>query len=405
MVANQVWPVASPGAYSAGVNPRRPRHARDTGNGNAASPSSVPLTVGDADLRVAVAPEGSTPTLTVACGAYLCYDSRLYGDMAGDQVRNQVFRAAISALARGKRVLDVGTGRDLMWAIHAVRSGAEHVVAIERDDRVYRQAAEKLARSAERDRIRLVHGSSWEVLPDRDFDVLIAEVIGTIGSAEGAPAVFRDIRRRMAPRAVAVPSRCVTLAAAASLRSAFPAGLAFPPWVARRLACMYRSYGYPFDPRLLVWDGPDEMYMSQPRPVEVLDFQGLPELDAETTIELRIDRAGSVDGILLWIRLSCDPVADAIDSRAQPTSWAPTYIPLFERPVPVQAGDALALTFRRVTSDDDVHPDYHVTGWLRGGGRERSASVLSAHHARHFRSHAVYRELFPAPVPVSSPAG
>lgn len=68
------------------------------------------------------------------------------------------------------------------------------------------------------DRVTVHGGSASGVgLPER-VDVCVSEVIGTIGSSEGAAAVFADARERfLRPGGASVPARCTTMAAAVTL--------------------------------------------------------------------------------------------------------------------------------------------------------------------------------------------
>ena len=45
--------------------------------------------------------------------------------------RNTVLPAALGAASPGRVVLDIGTGRDALWAITAARAGARQVYAVE----------------------------------------------------------------------------------------------------------------------------------------------------------------------------------------------------------------------------------------------------------------------------------
>jgi len=183
---------------------------------------------GQLNLAVDDAPGGGLRAdLWPAVGEYPLYDPFLYYMMTNDAIRNEAFRTALDAVVAGRRVLDIGTGQDLNWALEAVSKGASHVVAVEAIPESYSAAARRLA-APEAAKIDLVHGLSFDIeLPQR-AEVCVAELIGSIASAEGMLAAMADAHARLLiPGAVVVPAACATMAGAMSLRALFPAGRAF----------------------------------------------------------------------------------------------------------------------------------------------------------------------------------
>lgn len=58
--------------------------------------------------------------------------------------------------------------------------------------------------------------------------------------------------------------------------------------------------------------------------------------------------------------------------------------------------DVLELTFAASLSDDPLHPDHQLQAALHtADGQQHCGSLASPHHGGAFRSHAIYRELFP----------
>src|SRR5262249_21228531 len=122
--------------------------------------------------------------LHVAVGDYRVYLTDDYDSLTTDISRTTPYRQAIEAHAKGKIVLDIGTGAHADWAIAAIEAGAVRVYAIE-VDRDALQSARKLIRSHPLgDRISLIGGLSLDVaLPER-VDLCVSEIIGNIGSSE-----------------------------------------------------------------------------------------------------------------------------------------------------------------------------------------------------------------------------
>ncbi|MEU9472162.1 class I SAM-dependent methyltransferase [Streptomyces avermitilis] len=156
-------------------------------------------------------------------GEYPIYDPFLYTTMTTDDERNKRFRTALSHLAPGRRILDIGTGQDLLWAREGVQAGARHAVAIEVIEDAFRKAAANLSAFDPQDRITLLHGQSTNLQFAPRADVCVAEIIGSLAGAEGAAAVLTDARsRHLEPGGLVVPHRAETLAAAACLSDLLP---------------------------------------------------------------------------------------------------------------------------------------------------------------------------------------
>ena len=200
--------------------------------------------------------EPGRPALAPSYGEYPMYDGAVYQTMTDDVARNERFSVALAACCPGSRVLDVGTGADLNWALESIRQGACHVDAVEVIEQSYRAAEKTLAQAGRQDSITLHHALSTE--PDLAVraDVCVGEVIGSVAGAEGAAAVMVDVRERLlGPGGVIVPHRAATLAAGVTLRAVL--GNRIAGVRARRaslLAAIFTSTGGPRDVRLRVSD-------------------------------------------------------------------------------------------------------------------------------------------------------
>jgi type I protein arginine methyltransferase len=171
---------------------------------------------------------GVRPDLWPSVGEHPCYDAFLYSSMTHDGVRNSEFARAVARVAPGRAVLDIGTGQDLTWALVAARAGARRVVAVEAIPQAYEAARRLVTGRPEARAVELLHGYSTELSPRIRAEVCVAEVIGSVASAEGVLAVIADARRRLLTEdAVVIPHRCTTKVGAVCLREMFPGGLAF----------------------------------------------------------------------------------------------------------------------------------------------------------------------------------
>ncbi|MFE9454376.1 class I SAM-dependent methyltransferase [Streptomyces sp. NPDC006739] len=357
------------------------------------------LTVnGSSTTRVLIDPDaGQGSTVWPSVGEYPIYDEVLYDTLSSDALRNERFRAALRKLAPGRVALDIGTGQYLNWARESIRSGAEHAVAMEVMDETFRAAEHNLRAWNLDHSITLLHGNSSELTIEPQADLCVAEIIGSIAGAEGAAAIFSDARRRlMTDDGVVIPDRCTTQAAGVCLRKVLDRHkIAFSPSAVPHLTKIFAwNQGF-FDVRLRIKEPDPRGVITTSAPIEELHFNGDLRTEQEQRVELEVDRAGHVDGVLLWLQLFHLPSCPPLDALAHHTSWASVYIPLFPSEIPVERGDRLALTVVTQTSDDGIHPDYHVTGALSTANGRYIGEHISAHHGHTFRSHPVYRTLFP----------
>ncbi|WP_250003513.1 hypothetical protein [Actinoplanes sp. M2I2] len=329
-------------------------------------------------------------------GEYPAYDDAVYDSFDVRDERFAAYQQAIAGSVAGKVVVDIGTGRDALWAVAAARAGARHVYAVERQPDAADQARRAVAGLG--DRVTIIEGSSTAIGLPSPAQVCISEIVGNIASAEGAVAVLNDARRRLCTTdCVWIPFRIQTWAAAVQLpdsaRVLDPASL---PYVER----VFAAAGAPFDLRLCLGGPGASLRVSSAAVVESLVFdhrRSLPDENAVATTRLTVDVASArLTGLLLWSRIAVTPAAGRpeIDTLAGGTrGWAPVYVPLSTDGLPVRHGDHLALTFSRTTSDDRVHPDYHVA--VRTGDADESLTWSSPHHGSGFRESELHRHLFP----------
>ncbi|MEU8544811.1 class I SAM-dependent methyltransferase [Streptomyces sp. NPDC048717] len=350
-------------------------------------------------VRVDPEPEREgRPALWPTVGEYPIYDEFLYSTMTTDHERSERFLAALAELAPGRRVLDIGTGEDLLWARESVKAGAEHAVAVEVIEGAFDKAADTLTALDRRDRITLLRGESTTLRFAPRAEICVAEIIGSMAGAEGAAAVLADARAsHLVPRGRVVPHRAVTLAAAVRLADLLPGQpVAFAEASLPYLESVFDWNGGPFDIRLRVENPHTDALLCDGRPVEVLDFNGELRTEQRTTTRLDITRASHVDGVLTWLNLWCLPGEEPLDALRTKTNWASIYFPLFDRPLPVAPGDVLELSVETALSDDGIHPDYHLAGTLHTtDGHQHHGSLASPHHAGPFKAHPAYQALFP----------
>ncbi|MER0477271.1 class I SAM-dependent methyltransferase [Streptomyces sp. Edi2] len=359
------------------------------------------LVVNGVPVRVQVDPEPERAdrlALWPSVGEYPIYDPHLYSTMTTDEERNKRFRTSLAHLAPGKRILDLGTGQDVVWAREAVAAGARQVVAVEVIPEAFRQAAANLTAYRLEDQVTLLRGESTTLDFAPKADICVAEIVGSLASAEGAAVVLGDAKRRhLVAGGVVVPHRAVTQAAPVCLADLFAKQpLAFSAAALTYLQAIFDWNGRPFDVRLRIENASPDALLSDSAPVEELDFNGDLCARQRTTTRMTITREGRIDGVLTWLQLWCLPDDVPLDALRMKTNWASIYFPLFQTPVPVTPGAELELTFVATPGADGVHPDYQLSGTLHTtDGREHTGTLTSAHHDGPFRVQPIYQQLFP----------
>jgi hypothetical protein len=122
--------------------------------------SSAEITVGGHRVRVRTAP--ASPGALVffpSMGEYPVYDDTAYNGFTAGDARNRWYGRAVRDAAPGRVVLDIGTGRDALWAVAAAEAGARHAYAVESDPAAAAQARQAVSRAGLTDRITVIEGT------------------------------------------------------------------------------------------------------------------------------------------------------------------------------------------------------------------------------------------------------
>ena len=327
---------------------------------------------------------------STSAGGDSAYDDVLYNAMTMDRSRHECYRRAFLRTVRDRVVVDIGTGRDALLARMCIEAGARKVYAIELLERPAQQARETVARLGLSERIVVLHGRSEEVtLPER-ADVAVSENVGHIGGAEGCDLLLADARARfLKPEGIVIPGRCRTLFAAVSLPPEFLAQPTFDGMGGYYAEESWRLAGYPHDFRLCLLGANRSVLASGVGVFEQIDFSAAPRLTDEHTVELRATRDAKLDGFLLWLELETAPGV-SLEALDHADSWLPVYLPAFDPPVEVRAGDVLSLTIRSEFAPNHHNRDYHVSGTVGG----HTFTFDSWHYRQGYRSTPFYQRLF-----------
>ncbi|OYX71643.1 MAG: hypothetical protein B7Y95_12425 [Rhizobiales bacterium 32-66-11] len=324
---------------------------------------------------------------------FFVYDDVAYGAMAADEGRNARYRDAFARHLPGKSVVDIGTGPLAILARLAVEAGARKVYAVDRLEATARKARETVEKLGLSDRIEVIHGDAMTVQLPEKVDACISEIVGAIGGAEGSAKIINGARPLLADPAAMYPMFSDTRIAALSL-PADQIASGFSDIAGHYVEKIFAEVGHPFDLRLCLKNCPREAIVSDDAPFEYLDYTSDAPLEADEDVALTIARDCEVTGFLVWLRLGVDErsVVDILDN---PGSWLPVYLPVFDQPVAVKAGDVIALHISRRLCANGLNPDFILDGAVRRTlGDAVPFSYLSAHFGDGFRRTPFYARLF-----------
>ena len=285
--------------------------------------------------------------------------------MIQDHARTDAYRRAIEAVAKGKRVLDIGTGTGIL-SMFAARAGAAKVDAVDSSG-IIDVARELAADNGLSDKITFHRGRAEDLDLDSEYDLVISEWMGFFGLAE---LMFESV--------IHARDRFLT-----------PGGHMLPGHLRLKVAPVDDSHVHE-DLGIGLWE----------RPVYGLDFTRLLEAEvqsfltaacdlkpssllgpADCVLDLNLDEAtadeffftsvasmpveqeGTVHGFGGWfevdlaggIELSCSPM------HVQ-THWRQSFFPV--RPFPVERGDEIRMVMdaQRAENGDQRLPVYFLDG-------------------------------------------
>jgi amino acid adenylation domain-containing protein len=343
-----------------------------------------------ADPRLAayIVPANPIPELWPSVGEHGLYDP------PNDHRRNRAYEAAIDRAVRDRVVLDVGMGADALLARLCAEAGARKIYAVEINEDAVRHARRLIDRLGLSGRIEVIHGNARDVALAEPVDVIVSELIGMIGSSEGAAVTLNDARRHLKPGGKLIPARCVTRIGAVELPGPVIEDPAFTEISGRYVRRVFAQVGRPFDVRVCLRHSGRANLLSAPQTFEDLDFRTIVRTQTRQDVLLKVTRAGRLDGFLLWVNVWTDDNA-LIDSLDGDYHWLPVVFPVFHPGVAVAAGDCIEASCVTAPARDGSMPDYHVEGrLLRTDGSSLPFNWRSPRVSSVFRGDSFYRRLF-----------
>ncbi|HEU5380545.1 MAG TPA: amino acid adenylation domain-containing protein [Ktedonobacteraceae bacterium] len=327
-------------------------------------------------------------------GEYAVYDELIYASLTGDERRNEKYKAAIARLVPGKTVLDIGTGQDAILAQFCAEAGARKVYAIEILEESYKQAVHRTRSLGLEDTITVIQGNALDVEIPEKVDVCVSELFEAIGGGEGAAVILNNARRFLKENGVMIPERSITYIAAVRLPVDLRQAPGFTKVSAHYVEKIFEQVGYPFDLRLCIRDFPPSLIVSTRAIFEELQFSGDVEPEYSREITLTIQQQTQIDGFLLWLNLQT--VGDeGINIMEEAYSWSPVYFPVFSPPINVEKGDIIQATCTCTLSDNQLNPDYAISGRvMRNTQAMQEFAFESSHHKKRYKATPFYQQLF-----------
>ena len=300
-------------------------------------------------------------TRRMTLGEYPIYDEYLYRWMIEDEVRTGAYRNAIESAARGKHVLDLGTGAEALLAIMAARAGALHVDAFEVMPASADAARRRVAALGLSDIITVHCGSSTEIVLPHRVDLCVSEIIGMIGSAEGALAALQDAHRFLAPDGRMLPKSCTTLFAPAFHPDGYYSDADTESVSRYYRDRIFDAVGHAFSPsRIAVLNFPNENIVGEPQVFERMDFGNSGVRYSQPAASFTVAKDARVDGFVLWVELEVD--SHNVVNTWSGTSWAPVMLDC--DPFEISAGDVIKAECVTSISGNGINPDYTISGSL-----------------------------------------
>jgi type II protein arginine methyltransferase len=270
--------------------------------------------------------------------------------MMGDKQRNDAYEAAIGRVAKGRRVLDIGTGAGLL-AMMAARAGAASVTTCEAVPLIAERAREIIALNGLADRITVVPRRSTELALGvgitQRAEVLISEVFSSGLLHEHVLSTIEHAHQHLLTR------NSIIIPAAASAMGYLIGGP-----VIENMLFVGETNGFdlsPFNdfapPNLAVMlDGVPHDVLSDD--IELLRFDLMKTRMypmGSRPLSITATRAGTCTGMLQWIKLELDD-QNRYENRPSAAAHSSVHwtqiLYRFPKLVRVEAGDTVRIVVR-----------------------------------------------------------
>ena len=300
-------------------------------------------------------------------GEYPVYDDLAYDVMCYDEDRMGAYRRAITKAAKDKTVVEIGTGSRAPLALMCAEAGAKMVYAIEADKDAAGQAKELIKSKNLDHKIKIIHGYSTDVQLPEKVDLCVSEIIGNIGSSEGAISILESADCFLKNDACKIPERCQTHIAPVLLPDNLYESDLTKEVLQGYLNRMFQAVGHEFPiTRYAVYNFPESNIIAAPEIFEDIHFNDNPSPEADRSNQFCISEDRRFNGFLLWVSLHVDK--DNIINTFRNMSWAPVYLRALE--IDLKKNDILKVDCARKLGSSQINPDYSLDCVLVREGAE-----------------------------------
>jgi SAM-dependent methyltransferase len=303
-----------------------------------------------------------------------------HGLMLTDRIRMASYQRAIHQVVQeGDVVADIGTGSGVL-AFFAVQAGARKVYAVEQGEII--EDAERLAQvNRLQDRVVFLRGRSDRVELPEKVDVILSEIIGSLGLEENLPRFQIDFRDRfLKPGGRLVPSWlevCVIPVESEAIWGKYVGlwdrdyyGLDFSP-----------VRGYASSQRYVTDCSGQVERLAAPSVVSRTDFCEVERVPLVFQGESVISRGGTLHGLVGYFRAGLAPgVVLSTSPGEPPTHWRQTFLPM-EEAVEVEGGDEVRYEIKAIPLLDTVSWQWD-TSIHRNGAQVAAFSQCNLHLSR-----------------------
>ncbi|UOY09327.1 amino acid adenylation domain-containing protein [Muricauda sp. SCSIO 64092] len=334
-----------------------------------------------------------TPKLRASISEYFVYDDLAYHALTTDTKRNNHYKEVFKRYLKDKIVLDIGSGPEAILSQFCIEAGADKVYSVEISKEVYEKAKKHIEKKGLSDKIILINDDITKVTLPEKVDYCVSEIVGPIGGSEGAAKLINASRKLLKSPQNMLPKRSVTKVAGVC----FPENLhdyKFDTIGKHYVEKIFDKVGYKFDLRLCVEDFSSDNVITTDAVFEDLDFTQPLDLEGNHNIRLEFTKSSQITGFLVWLNLFIDEDI-WLDTLSEKYSWLPVYLPVFKNEIKVKPGDYIEAQISRRLSDNDLNPDFTVSGSLFRKNTEKiDFKYKSVNHEKLYRHNSFYEKLF-----------